>query len=43
MNATYYFRAKRSDTRVASIETTYDINLNARGDVLLGNLRALAW
>ena len=32
------FRAKRSDTRVANIEQTYGINLNARGDMLLGNL-----
>src|SRR5882724_2348227 len=32
------FRTKRSDTKVASIEATYGINLNARGDMLLGNL-----
>jgi hypothetical protein len=32
------FRQKRSDTTVGSIEDTYDINLNARRDMLLGNL-----
>jgi MTH538 TIR-like domain (DUF1863) len=32
------FRAKRSDTTVGSIEATYGINLNARGDMLLRNL-----
>src|SRR5262245_13027317 len=32
------FRTKRSDTKVASIKATYGINLNARGDMLLGNL-----
>ena len=32
------FRAKRSDTAVRSIETTYGIDLNARGDMRLGNL-----
>jgi hypothetical protein len=32
------FRAKRSDTRIASIEKTYGINLNTRGDMLLDNL-----
>ena len=32
------FQAKRSDTRVDTIEATYRINLNARGDTLLGNL-----
>lgn len=32
------FRAKRSDTTVRSIEAKYGINLNARADMLLGNL-----
>ncbi len=32
------FRSKRSDTTIASIERTYRINLNARADMLLGNL-----
>ena len=32
------FRTKRADTKVASIEATYGINLNARDDLLLGNL-----
>ena len=32
------FRQKRSDTAVGSIEKTYRINLNARSDMLLGNL-----
>ena len=32
------FRAKRGDTRIDTIEATYRINLNARGDTLLGNL-----
>ncbi len=32
------FRRKRSDTSVASIEKKYSINLNARSDMLLGNL-----
>jgi hypothetical protein len=32
------FRTKRSDTKVETIEATYGINLNARGDMLLGNL-----
>src|SRR5258706_5725288 len=32
------FRSKRSDTTVATIERTYRINLNARADMLLGNL-----
>lgn len=32
------FREKRSDTRVDTIEAQYGINLNARGDMLLGNL-----
>lgn len=32
------FRIKRADTKVATIETTYGINLNARGDMLLGTL-----
>ena len=32
------FRQKRGDTRIDSIEGTYGINLNARGDALLGNL-----
>jgi hypothetical protein len=32
------FRAKRSDTKVESIELTYGIDLNARGDMHLGNL-----
>lgn len=32
------FRLKRSDTRVATIERAYGINLNARADLLLGNL-----
>lgn len=31
-------RQKRSDTTVRSIEKTYRINLNARSDMLLGNL-----
>lgn len=38
MSNSYTFRAKRSDTKVASVEATYSINLNARGDMLLGNL-----
>src|SRR4051794_35314982 len=38
MSGTFDFRAKRSDTKVASIEATYGVNLNARGDMLLGNL-----
>lgn|ERR1700722_629947 len=32
------FRVKRSDTKVSKIEATYGIDLNARGDMLLGNL-----
>lgn len=32
------FRQKRSDTTVGSIEDTYGIRLNARRDMLLGNL-----
>ena len=32
------FRSKRSDTKVENVEQTYGINLNARGDMLLGNL-----
>jgi len=32
------FRRKRDDTTVESIEKTYRINLNARSDMLLGNL-----
>lgn len=32
------FRPKRSDTTVESIESTYDVDLNARGDMRLGNL-----
>jgi hypothetical protein len=32
------FRAKRTDTRVENIERTYSITLNARADMLLGNL-----
>lgn len=32
------FRQKRSDTTVGEIERTYNINLNARRDMLLGNL-----
>lgn len=32
------FRAKRSDTTVASVEQRYGIRLNARADMLLGNL-----
>ncbi len=32
------FTAKRSDTLVRSIEATYNIDLNARGDMTLGNL-----
>jgi len=32
------FRVKRIDTKVANIEATYGINLNTRGDMLLGNL-----
>jgi hypothetical protein len=32
------YRAKRSDTRVENIEQTYGIQLNTRGDALLGNL-----
>lgn len=31
-------RVKRGDTRIDTIEATYGINLNARGDTLLGNL-----
>jgi hypothetical protein len=38
MNCAFSFRTKRVDTKVASIEATYGINLNARGDMLLGNL-----
>ena len=34
------FRVKRSDTLVRTVEATYGINLNARGDALLGNLLA---
>ena len=32
------FRRKRSDTTAGSIERTYGIDLNARSDMLLGNL-----
>lgn len=32
------FQAKRSDTRIDTVEIMYGINLNARGDKLLGNL-----
>lgn len=32
------FRQKRSDTRIDSVERQYGIQLNARGDMLLGNL-----
>lgn len=32
------FRAKRGDTRIDTIEAAYGINLNARGDTLLGGL-----
>jgi MTH538 TIR-like domain (DUF1863) len=32
------FRVKRLDTKIATVESTYGINLNARGDALLGNL-----
>lgn len=32
------FRQLRGDTRIETIETRYQINLNARGDALLGNL-----
>jgi hypothetical protein len=32
------FRAKRADTLAKSIEATYGINLNVRGDMTLGNL-----
>ena len=32
------FRLKRSDTKVATLETTSRIDLNARGDMLPGNL-----
>lgn len=32
------FRSKRRDTTVASVEKTYGVNLNARSDMLLGNL-----
>lgn len=32
------FRQKRGDTRVDSIEAQYNVDLNARGDALLGNL-----
>ena len=32
------FRRKRDDTRIDTIERLYGINLNARGDALLGNL-----
>jgi hypothetical protein len=32
------FRVKRSDTLVRTVEQTYGVNLNARGDALLGNL-----
>lgn len=32
------FRQKRADTRVGNIEKTYNVDLNARGDQLLGNL-----
>jgi hypothetical protein len=38
VNDSFSFRAKRADTKVASIEATYGINLNARSDMLLGNL-----
>ena len=38
MGASNSFRRKRIDTTVASIEKTYNINLNARSDMLLGNL-----
>ena len=38
MSTSFAFRTKRSDTKVASIEATYGIDLNARGDMLLGNL-----
>src|SRR5438034_4002995 len=32
------FRAKRSDTTIRTVEETYRVELNARGDMLLGNL-----
>lgn len=32
------FRRRRDDTRVETIERTYGVDLNARGDALLGNL-----
>jgi len=32
------FCTKRSDTKVATIEAAYRVDLNARGDMLLGNL-----
>ena len=32
------FREKRSDTRISTIEETYGIDLNSRGDALLGNV-----
>jgi hypothetical protein len=32
------FIRKRSDTRIDTIEREYGVNLNARGDMLLGNL-----
>lgn len=32
------FARKRSDTKVATIEATYGIDLHVRGDMLLGNL-----
>ncbi len=32
------FRKKRSDTTVGALESQYGINLNARADMLLGNL-----
>ena len=37
MNQSPIFRSKRADTTVASIESKYVINLNARGEMLLGN------
>jgi len=38
MSESSLFRVKRSDTKIASIEATYGINLNVREDMLLGNL-----
>jgi len=38
MSSPFPIRAKRSDTKVESIEASYSVNLNARGDMLLGNL-----